>query len=76
MPVLKLDEKRRIVLPKDYTDELGDEYVAIKIKGEIILKPLPKDPVKALEKEGKKLKGLSVKQVRKLIEEQTLEDVY
>jgi len=74
MPILKADDKRRIVLPKDYT-EAGEEFVAIKIKDEIILKPLPRDAVKALEKQGRKLKGMSLKQIRKTIERQALKEV-
>lgn len=66
--ITKVDAKRRIVLPKDIIDEYGEEFVIIRVNGEIILKPLPKDPLKALREEGKKLKGVSWQQFEKSVE--------
>ncbi|MBI4174731.1 MAG: AbrB family transcriptional regulator [Candidatus Aenigmarchaeota archaeon] len=68
MTVAKIDEKRRIVLPKDIVEKYGGEYVIINVGRDIILKPLPKDPVAALMEEGKKLKGVGWKQIRREFE--------
>ncbi len=75
MEIMKLDSKRRIVLPKAALD-FGDEFVAVEVRKEgILLKPLPKDPIKALQKEGEKLKGLSRVRLKKEIYKQALKDV-
>lgn len=66
----RVDSKRRIVLPKDFIDEHGEEFIIIKVNGEIILKPLPKDPIALLKEEGKKLKGVSWQQIRREFEEE------
>lgn len=71
--VSKVDEKRRIVIPKDIIDKYGEEFVIICVNGEIILKPLPKDPVAALMEEGKKLKGIGWKQIRREFEKELSE---
>lgn len=72
---MKIDSKRRVILPKTAV-ELGEEFVAIEIKREgILLKPLPRDPVQALQKEGEKLKGLSRRRLKKEIYKQALKDV-
>lgn len=73
MTVTKIDEKRRIILPKDIVNDYGDRFVIIRIGDEIILKPLPKDPLAALMKEGKKLKGVGWKQIRKDFEKKLKE---
>jgi len=75
MEIMKLDSKRRVVLPKAAV-ELGEEFVAIEIKKEgILLKPLPKDPIREMQKEGEKLKGLSRHKLRKEIYKQALKEV-
>ena len=73
MPKLVTDERRRITLPKGLV-EPKQEFVAIKTKEGILLKPLPKDPIKTLQKEGEKLKGLSRKQLRKIAYEEAIKE--
>lgn len=76
MEIMKIDSKRRIVLPRVAVEEFGDEFVGIEIKREgILLKPLPKDPIKALQKEGEKLRGLRRGRLKKEIYKQALKDV-
>ncbi len=75
MSVLTLDERRRITLPKRVVDDPKQKFVAIKTREGILLKPLPKDPIKALQKEGEKLKGILIKQLRKEAEEDAMEEV-
>ena len=75
MTVLSLDERRRLTLPKDVVDYPEQKFVAIKTKEGILLKTLPKDPIKALQKEGEKLKGIPIKQLRKEAEEEAYADI-
>ncbi|MBI4171027.1 MAG: AbrB family transcriptional regulator [Candidatus Aenigmarchaeota archaeon] len=74
MPILTLDERRRITLPKDVVEDSEQQFVAIKTKDGILLKTLPKDPIAALQKEGEKLKGISRKGLRKMAYEEALKE--
>lgn len=74
MPTLTMDERRRITLPKELVEDSTQEFVAIKVKGDIILKPLPKDPIATLQKLGEKLKGHSRKELRRMAYEEGLKE--
>jgi len=74
MAIMQVDERHRITLPGNIIEKYGERFVVIEIKGNILLKPLPKDPIKALQKEGEKLKGLSIKQIRKIAYEEALKE--
>lgn len=67
--MLELDEKRRVVFPKEVEEEYGTKFVIVRLPGEILLKPLPEDPIKALQEEGRKLKGVTIKKFKKEVEE-------
>ena len=45
------DQKRRITIPNGMAEE-GDEFVIFKVRDEIILKPMTKDPIKIFEQLG------------------------
>ena len=60
--ISQLDSKRRIILPKDTEERYGKKFVIVRLQNEILLKPLPRDPLKALMREGRKLRGVSVAQ--------------
>ncbi len=75
MPVLTIDERRRVTLPKEVVGDPDQKFIAIRTKEGILLKPLPKDPIKALQKEGGKLKGLSRAEIRKRAYEAALKEV-
>ena len=65
--LIKLDERGRATLGKEVTEVYGDRFIIIKAPKEIVLKPLTKDPIKLLQKEGEKLpKGISIKQLRRI----------
>lgn len=64
MGTLICDERRRITLPKELAEE-GDEFIAIKVRDEIILKPLLKDPIKALQEQGKKIDHIPINEIKK-----------
>jgi len=71
--VYQLDSKRRIAFPKDIADKYGTNFAIVRLRDEVLLKPVPKDPVKALQEEGKKLKGITSSQLRKHFETSLLE---
>lgn len=74
METVRCDERGRVVMPKAVRDEFGEEYVVVRLPGEVLFKPVPKgDPVKALHEEGKKLpKGMSVAELKKQARELAL----
>lgn len=65
--IAQLDTKRRLVLPKEFVDEYGTKFVLLRLPGEILLKPLPKNPFAALKQEGRKLKGITAEQFEKAV---------
>ena len=73
--ILRLDRKRRIALPKDIPETYGERFVMVRLRDEILLKPLPRDPLKALMAEGKKLKGLTAQRFEKEIERRIQERI-
>jgi len=76
MPITKLDDRGRLLLPKESRDRYGDEFMVVEALGEIVLIPVPKDPLKALREEGKKLpKDMSVKDLKKLAHELALKEL-
>ena len=80
MDTLKCDERRRITLTRELVEQYGNEFVAVPDRGEIVLIPVPKDPLKALAEEGKKIpKHLSIKDLkrmgRKAAEEEILNEL-
>ena len=73
--VYALDSKHRITFPKDIVDKYGTVFAIVRLRDEVLLKPLPKDPLKALQKEGRKFKGMTASQLRKDFEKSLLERV-
>lgn len=71
----KLDGRGRLLLEKDVRQKYGDEFVVIQMPGEIVLIPIPKDPLKALREEGKKLpKDMSIADLKKEMHEFALKE--
>ncbi|MHB8396868.1 MAG: AbrB family transcriptional regulator [Thermoplasmataceae archaeon] len=51
----RLDERGRINIGQETKKKYGDRFFVIKLSGEILLIPKPKDPVAELRKWGQKL---------------------
>ena len=51
----KLDERGRINIGQETKKKYGDRFFVVKLSGEILLIPKPKDPVAELRKWGLKL---------------------
>jgi len=73
--MLKCDERGRIYLPKDIREKLGKEFYLVETKAGIYLIPIPANPVKDLEEIGKKLPEKSIKELRKDILKQAMEEL-
>ena len=59
--LVELDDKGRLVIEKEIREKYGKRFELFEALGEIVLLPVPDDPVKAMEEEGKKLpKKISV----------------
>lgn len=76
MAVLECDEKGRVVIPKEMRNELGVKFYAFKSLDEIILRPVPKNPLKELQILGKKLpKDMSVLELKKKAQELAMKEI-
>lgn len=71
---VKPDERRRITLSKEVM-EMADEFELIRVREEVVLIPIPRDPIKALQEEGKKIPAhLSIKDLKRMARKRALED--
>ena len=68
----RVDEKGRINIGKEARKKYGDSFFVIKLSGEIILIPKPKDPVAELQKWGKELglDKLTARDIKMMAEEE------
>lgn len=66
------DEKGRIVLPKQVREAFGRRFVIVPALGEILLLPIPRDPVKRLGELGRKagISQMSLSQLKRSIAEE------
>ena len=73
----RLDERGRINLGQETKRKYGDRFFVIKLSGEILLIPKPKDPVAELRKWGQKLglDQLTTGDLKKLAEEEAYKEV-
>jgi len=75
MTYANVDDKARICLTKEMVDRYGKRFVVVPAKDEIILIPVPDDPIKALQEEGRKIpKGLTIADLKKLVRERAKRD--
>lgn len=72
------DEKGRLVLPREIRDEFGKRYVVVKALDEVVLIPVPKDPLKTLRELGKKagIDRFSIKKIKTMIREEGLKQAH
>ena len=71
MDYLHADEKARVCLTKEVVDRYGRDFVLVPAKGEIILIPVSKDPIQALQEEGKKIpKHLTIADLKRMAGEE------
>ena len=73
--VLKVDEKARVCISKEKVKRYGEYFVAVSLPEGILLKPVPKDPIKTLGRYSKKFRGQSIAEIKKEIHEEALKEV-
>ncbi len=66
------DERDRITLGKKITKRYGKRFIVIDAVGEVVLRPVPKDPVKGFAEMGRRagINKYSMKQLKKMAEEE------
>ena len=72
----RLDERGRINLGQETKRKYGDIFFVIKLSGEILLIPKPKDPIAELRKWGQKLglDQLTAGDLKRLAEEEAYKE--
>ncbi len=72
-----MDEKTRITLTKEVANRYSTEdFIIVPMKNELLIIPISKDPLKALQEEGKKLpKNLSPKDLKKIAIEEAEKEI-
>ena len=73
----RIDERGRINIGQEVRKEYGDRFFVIKLSGEILLIPKPKDPVAELQRWGKKigLDKLTTRDIKMIAEDQANKEV-
>jgi len=69
------DRKGRVYLRESVRAKYGDKFVLLEAPGELVLLPVPKDPVKDLEELGKPLRHLSLREIRRIIDRRARQEV-
>ena len=75
MITAECDEKGRIYLQESIRAKYGKRFIVVEAPGELVLLPVADDPVKALRDIGRSLRGLSVEDLKKRIDEQAQREV-
>ncbi len=75
MEQLKCDSKGRLYLKESLRKRYGERFVVVPSTGEILLIPIPKNPVQDLREATKKIRGMSLEQLKALIEKQARKQV-
>lgn len=72
-----MDEKGRINLGKEARERYGGSFFIVKLSGEILLIPKPKDPVAEMKKWGKELEidKMMPRDIRRMAEEEANKEV-
>ena len=74
MQITRCDKKGRLYLKESVRSRYGSEFVVVETPREVVLIPVPEDPVKDLEELGKPLAKYSLKALRKRILERAREE--
>jgi len=69
------DKKGRIRLSQAIRSKYGEEFIVVEMPGELVLLPVPDDPVNDLQEIGRSLRGLSVEDLKRRIDEEAQREV-
>jgi len=75
MITAECDEEGRIQLEPDVQQRYGRKFFVVEAPGELVLLPVADDVVKDLQEIGRSLRGLSVEDLKRRIDEQAQRDV-
>lgn len=71
----RCDKKGRIYLRPSIRTKYGRDFLVVEKPGELVLLPVPADPLKDLREWGKPLQRMSMEEIKRAIEEQAEEEV-
>ena len=72
---VKCDIKGRIYLREKLRARYGDEFILVERLDGFMFLPIPENPVQDLEELGKKLRGHSIKEIKRKTEKRSLREV-
>ena len=75
METSKCDKEGRIRLSQAIRSKYGEKFLVLEGRREVILRPIPRDPLQDLREIGRLLKGKSVEELKQTIEQQAMEEV-
>lgn len=75
MQTAKCDKKGRLLLSQTIRSRYGEKFLILEGRRELILRPIPGDPLQDLREIGRLLKGKSVAELKEAIEQQALDEV-
>ena len=75
MITAECDEEGRIQLGPQVRQRYGRRFFVLEAPGELVLLPVAEDPVKDLQEIGRSLRGLSVEDLKRRIDEQADKEV-
>lgn len=74
MEAMKCDKKGRLYLSTDLRSKYGAVFAVVELPDELLLLPLPDDPVAHLRELGKDLAGYSLDELKDTIAEAAVEE--
>ncbi len=73
LDTLICDDRGRIVLGKKIREKYGEKFVVIQGLDEVVLRPIPQDPIKDLQELGGKIpRNLSIKELKQQARESAI----
>ena len=75
MDIVTCDSKGRVSLKQALRRRYGERFITVSAPGEILLIPVPKDPVADLRAATAKARGMSLAQLQSVIERQARRQV-
>jgi hypothetical protein len=75
MITAECDEEGRFRLGPELRQRYGRRFFVVEAPGELVLLPVAEDPVKDLQEIGRSLRGLSVEDLKRRIDEQAQREV-
>ena len=75
MITAECDEKGRIQLGPELRQRYGRRFFVVEAPGELVLLPVAEEPVKDLQKLGRKLNGYTIGELKERIHQQAMDEV-